>query len=60
MNIISIFNCQDLDKIAWYIGNSAVDYSGAYDVSNWPDKQINYKMAGTHRVGLKEPNKYSL
>jgi len=49
-----------LDPIAWYAGNSGVDYEGAYDSSGWPEKQYDHKRAGTHPVGGKRANGFGL
>jgi formylglycine-generating enzyme required for sulfatase activity len=53
-------NAPELDKIAWYGGNSCVDYSGGYDCSGWIDKQYSCSRCGTHRTGLKTPNAFGL
>lgn len=45
-----------LDAIAWYGGNSGVDYEGGWDSSQWKEKQHPHTRAGTHPVGRKEPN----
>jgi formylglycine-generating enzyme required for sulfatase activity len=49
-----------LDLIAWYGGNSGVDYEGAEDSSEWPEKQYDHKRAGTHPVGGKRANGFGL
>ncbi|MBN1507197.1 MAG: formylglycine-generating enzyme family protein [Sedimentisphaerales bacterium] len=49
-----------LDPIAWYGGNSGVEYEGAWDSSEWPEKQYNHTRAGTHPVGGKVANAYGL
>ncbi len=51
-------NSPELDPIAWYGGNSGVDYDGGYDTSGWKEKQIEHSNAGTHAVGLKQPNSW--
>ena len=49
-------NAPVLDAIAWYGGNSGVEYAGGWDSSQWKDKQYPHNRAGTHPVGLKEAN----
>jgi len=49
-----------LDPVAWYGGNSGVDYEGAVDSSRWPNKQYNHSRAGTHPVGQKQANAFGL
>jgi formylglycine-generating enzyme required for sulfatase activity/nucleoside phosphorylase len=52
----------ELDAIAWYGGNSGVDFEfkdGA-DSSGWPEKQHPHTSAGTHPVGRKAPNPFGL
>ena len=55
-------NAPVLDPIAWYGGNSGVDYDledGA-DSSGWPEKQYDHKLAGTRKVAHKQPNRWGL
>jgi len=52
-------NAPGLDSIAWYSGNSGVNYEG-WDSSNWPEKQYAHTKAGTHPVREKQPNHYDL
>lgn len=49
-----------LDAIAWYGGNSGVDYDGGWDSSDWPGKQYDHQRAGTHPVGEKAGNENGL
>jgi len=56
MEIPGYNNAPALDPIAWYGGNSGVDYDGGYDSSDWKEKQYDHKLAGTHPVGKKKPN----
>jgi formylglycine-generating enzyme required for sulfatase activity len=51
-----------LDAIAWYGGNSGVDYElkEADDSSGWFDRQYPHTRAGTRRVGLKAANRWGL
>ncbi len=53
-------NAPELDAIAWYGGNSGVNYSNAVNCSTWPDKQYTAKHCGTHPVGLKKANVWGL
>ncbi len=53
-------NAPALDPIAWYGGNSGVDYEGGYDSSGWPEKQTEHNRAGTHSVGKKDANEWGL
>lgn len=51
-----------LDDIAWYGGNSGVDFDlpEGYDSSGWKDRQYPHKKAGTREVKLKQPNPWGL
>ena len=51
-----------LDEIAWYGGNSGVDFDlvDGYDSSWWPEKQYDHAKAGSRLVGLKRPNAWGL
>lgn len=51
-----------LDKIAWYGGNSGVDFDLQHgvDSSSWPEKQHDHQRAGTRRVAQKQPNAWGL
>jgi formylglycine-generating enzyme required for sulfatase activity len=55
-------NAPALDPIAWYGGNSGVDFDllDGLDSSKWPMKQYPHRNAGTHPVALKEPNPWGL
>lgn len=50
----------ELDPVAWYGGNSGVDYGGAFDCSGWPEKQRSSSRCGTHPVGQKQSNRWGL
>ncbi|HEX7409321.1 MAG TPA: SUMF1/EgtB/PvdO family nonheme iron enzyme [Candidatus Binatia bacterium] len=54
-------NGPELDPIAWYCGNSGVEYKGGVDFSKWKDEmQHPARMIGPHPVGLKQPNPFGL
>jgi formylglycine-generating enzyme required for sulfatase activity len=53
-------NGPELDAIAWYGGNSGVDYEGGVDSSDWPEKRREHNRAGTHPVGQKARNAWGL
>ena len=55
-------NAPILDVIAWYGGNSGIDFelSNGYDASEWPEKQFEFDKAGTHPVARKKANPWGL
>ncbi|WP_312914737.1 formylglycine-generating enzyme family protein [Candidatus Competibacter phosphatis] len=55
-------NAPALDPIAWYGGNSGVDFDLAdgEDSSGWVGKQYPHTRAGTHPVKLKRANPWGL
>ena len=60
--ILGVCNAPALDPIAWYGGNSGVDFDlkDGHDSSNWPGKQYPHTRAGTRPVGLKWVNPWGL
>ncbi|MFC1745495.1 formylglycine-generating enzyme family protein [Candidatus Riflebacteria bacterium] len=60
MTIKGESNCPELDKIAWYKGNSGVNYPGGIDSRTWRERSYNSDFSGTHRVGKKSPNMWGL
>lgn len=62
LRILGDANAPDLDPIAWYGGNSAVDYElddGSL-LDYLDDRQYKSDKAGTHRVKLKTPNPWGV
>ena len=51
-----------LDDISWYAGNSSYAFKSAQgvDSSSWVQCEYQGEHAGTHQVGLKEPNPWGL
>ncbi len=60
MTIKSGNNSPELGAIAWYAGNSKVDYEGGLLSTLWEDKEQEHHSAGTHPVGQKQPNTWGL
>jgi len=58
--IIGERNAPALDPIAWYGGNSGVDYEPAYDCSDWVGMQLPAERCGKLPVAGKEPNAFGL
>jgi formylglycine-generating enzyme required for sulfatase activity len=58
IDILGDNNAPALNLIAWYGGNSGVDFEldNGYDSSEWQNKQYQHKLAGTHPVKRKDPN----
>ncbi len=62
LKILGRRNAPALDEIAWYGGNSGIDFEleNGWDASEWSEKQYEFDKAGTHPVGLKKPNGWGL
>lgn len=56
LTVLGTYHAAELDAIAWYGGNSGVDYPGGADSSSWFEKQVEHRTAGTHPVARKAPN----
>ena len=62
LKILGERNAPALDPIAWYGGNSGVDFdlTDGYNSSGWPEKQFPHTNAGTRPVKLKRANPWGL
>jgi len=62
MEIAGENNAPVLDAVAWYGGNSGVDFDldNGVDSSDWPEKQFDHNMAGTRSIKMKAPNRWGL
>jgi formylglycine-generating enzyme required for sulfatase activity len=62
MKILGANNAPILDEIAWYGGNSGVDFDldNGIDSKGWPEKQYDHQKAGTRKVATKRPNRWGL
>ncbi|MCO6453881.1 MAG: formylglycine-generating enzyme family protein [Pirellulaceae bacterium] len=62
IKILGANNAPVLDPIAWYGGNSGVDFDrdDGLDSSGWSNKQHDHKLAGTRKVARKAPNAWGL
>ena len=58
IEILGDRNAPALDPIAWYGGNSGVDFDlgNGYNSSGWPEKQYPHTLAGTRPVAGEQPN----
>ncbi|WP_295389580.1 formylglycine-generating enzyme family protein [uncultured Thiodictyon sp.] len=62
IEILGQRNAPALDPIAWYGGNSGVDFelSDGRDSSGWPAQQSPHPRSGSHPVERKRPNPWGL
>lgn len=62
LEILGENNAPGLHPVAWYGGNSGVEYEfhEAADSSGWPEKRFEHQRAGTREVGAKDPNPWGL
>ena len=62
LEILGQNNSPLLDEIAWYGGNSGVEFEleSGVDSSAWPEKHYPHSNAGTREVASKSPNPWGL
>lgn len=60
IDIQSEYNAPNLGKIAWYGGNSGVNYAGGSNCADWGENEIPAEFCGTHAVGKKAANDFCL
>ncbi|MCW8931035.1 MAG: SUMF1/EgtB/PvdO family nonheme iron enzyme [Gammaproteobacteria bacterium] len=53
-------NASKLNDIAWYSGNSAVDYRGGQYCEDWDEKEFDAVRCGVHPVGQKQANQWHI
>ena len=54
-------NAPALNSIAWYAGNSSVDFYGrGWNSDNWKEKQFPGGFAGPHQVMTRQPNNWGI
>ena len=58
--VVGVHNAPALDPIAWYGGNSGVEYQGYDECSGWPERQYPAETCGTHPVRGKKANPWGL
>ena len=56
LEVVGKRNAPNLGKIAWYAGNSVVDYNPAFDCSAWKARELSGPRCGPKPVGLRTPN----
>ena len=62
LDILGESDAPALDPIAWYSGNSGVEFDlkEGHDSSGWPEKQYPHTQTGTRPVKLKRANPWGL
>lgn len=60
ITLLGANHAPELDAIAWYGGNSGVDYAGGQNSEEWAEKQNEHSRAGPHPVGEKAPNAFGV
>jgi formylglycine-generating enzyme required for sulfatase activity len=56
LELVGKRNAPNLGRIAWYAGNSVVDYDPAFDCSAWKAREISGPRCGPKQVGLRAAN----
>jgi formylglycine-generating enzyme required for sulfatase activity len=60
MRRLGRYNAPELDRFAWYGGNSAVTYPGGAPCGGWVERQYPADRCGPHPVGRKAANAWGL
>lgn len=62
LKILGERNAPILNPIAWYGGNSGVDFDldDGWDSSDWSEKQFEHARTGTRKIAQKQPNDWGL
>ncbi len=62
LRLVGANNAPLLDRIAWYAGNSGVDFDleTGWDSRSWKEVQYSHSKAGTRLVRMKVPNAWGL
>ena len=58
--VVALNAAPALSPLAWYGGNSGVDYRPAWPCGDWGGKELPAELCGTHPVGAKEANPWGL
>lgn len=60
LRVVGAFDAPVLADIAWYGGNSRVEWNGGVDCDNWKDRAVPAVQCGPQPVGRKRPNAWGL
>ena len=62
LDLLGARNAPVLNRIAWYGGNSGLEFdlTNGVESESWPEKQYPHTRAGTRPLGLRRPNAWGL